>query len=140
DTEVIGVMPPEFHYPSRDYELWEPLYYPPEELRDRSDLSYTSVARLRPGLSIEQARAQMNAIAANLAREYPKTNRDLGVYVQPLLGDITESVRPAIWLLLAAAGMLFLVGCVNLASLLLARATGRQVEFAIRAALGATRT
>jgi putative ABC transport system permease protein len=140
DTEVIGVMPPEFHYPSRDYELWEPLYYPPEELRDRSDLSYVSVARLRPGIGIEQARAQMNAIAANLAREYPKTNRDLGAYVEPLLGDITESVRPAIWLLLAAVGTLFLVGCVNLANLLLARATGRQAEFAIRAALGATRT
>ncbi len=140
DTEVIGVMPPEFHYPSRDYELWEPLYYPPEELRDRSDLSYASVARLKPGVSLEQARAQMNAIAANLAREYPRTNRDVGVYVEPLLGDITESVRPTIWLLLAAVGMLFLVGCVNLADLLLARATGRQAEFAIRAALGASRT
>lgn len=139
DTEVIGVMPPEFHYPSRDYELWEPLYYPPEELRDRSDLSYASVARLGPGVTIDQARAQMNAIAASLAREYPRTNRDLGVYVEPLLGDITDSVGPAIWLLLAAVGMLFLVGCVNLANLLLARATGRQAEFAIRAALGATR-
>ena len=139
DTEVIGVMPPEFHYPSRDYELWEPLYYPPEELRDRADLSYASVARLRPGVSLEQARAQMNAIAANLGREYPKTNRNLGVYVEPLLGDITESVRPTVWLLLGAVGMLFLVGCVNLANLLLARATGRQAEFAIRAALGATR-
>jgi putative ABC transport system permease protein len=139
DTEVIGVMPPEFHYPSRDYELWEPLYYPPEELRDRLDLSYVSVARLRPGIGIEQARAQMNAVAANLAREYPKTNRDLGVEVEPLLSDITESVRPAIWLLLAAVGMLFLVGCMNLATLMLARATGRQSEFAIRAALGATR-
>ena len=140
DTEVIGVMPPGFHYPSRDYELWEPLYYSPEDLRNRSDLSYVSVGRLRPGISIGQARAQMNAIAAGLAREYPKTNRDLGVYVEPLLGDITESVRPAIWLLFAAVGMLFLVGCVNLANLLLARATGRQAEFAIRAALGATRT
>src|SRR5215471_18635942 len=139
DTEVIGVMPPEFHYPSRDYELWEPLYYPPEELRDRSDLSYVSVARLRPGITIEQARAQINAIASNLAREYPRTNRDLGVYVEPLLSDITETVRPAIWLLLGAVGLLFLIGCVNLANLLLARATGRQAEFAIRAALGATR-
>ncbi len=140
DTEVIGIMPPEFHYPSRDYELWEPLYYPPDELRDRSDLSYMSVARLRPGITIEQARAQMNTIGAELAREYPKTNRDLGVNVEPLLGDITESVRPTIWLLLAAVGTLFLVGCVNLANLLLARAAGRQAEFTIRAALGATRS
>ncbi|HKD05703.1 MAG TPA: ABC transporter permease [Bryobacteraceae bacterium] len=139
DTEVIGVMPREFHYPDRDYDLWDPLYYPAEELRDRLDFSYLSVARLRPGISIEQARAQMNAIAANLAREYPRTNRDLGVSVEPLLGAMTESVRPAIWLLFAAVGTLFLVGCVNLANLLLARAAGRQAEFTIRAALGATR-
>jgi putative ABC transport system permease protein len=139
DTEVIGIMPPEFHYPSRDYELWEPLYYPPEEIRDRLDFSYASVARLRPGVAIEQARAEMNAIAANLGREYPSTNRDVGVYIEPLRDDVTESVRPAIWLLAAAVGMLFLVGCVNLANLLLARATGRQAELAIRAALGATR-
>jgi putative ABC transport system permease protein len=138
-TEIIGVMPPDFHYPSRAYELWEPLYYPPEQLRDRQDMSYAAVARLRPGVTLEQARAQMDAIAASLSREYPRTNRDTGVNVEPLLGDITEKVRPAMWLLLAAVGTLFLVGCVNLANLLLARATGRQAEFAVRAALGATR-
>jgi putative ABC transport system permease protein len=139
DTEIIGVMPPDFRYPSREYELWEPLYYPPEELRDRTDFSYACVARLRLGITLDQARAQMSAIAAGLAREYPKTNRDLGVYVEPLLGDITESVRLSMWLLVAAVGTLFMVGCVNLANLLLARATGRQAEFAIRASLGATR-
>jgi len=139
DTEIIGVMPPDFHYPSRDYELWAPLYYPPEEIRDRQDFSYAAVARLRPGVTIEQARAQMDVVAAGLAREYPRTNRDLGVSVEPLLGEITASVRPTMWLLLAAVGTLFLVGCVNLANLLLARATGRRAEFAVRAALGATR-
>jgi putative ABC transport system permease protein len=139
DTEIIGVMPPDFNYPSHEYELWEPLYYPQEQILDRSDFSYVSVARLRPGVTIEQARAQMDAIAASLAREYPKTNRDLGVYVDPLLGDITNTVRPTLWLLLAAVGTLFLVGCVNLANLLLARATAREAEFAVRAALGATR-
>jgi putative ABC transport system permease protein len=81
----------------------------------------------------------MDSIAAALAREYPKTNRGLGVYVDPLLGQVTESVRPAMWLLIAAVAALFLVGCVNLANLLLARASGRQAEFAVRAALGATR-
>jgi putative ABC transport system permease protein len=138
-TEVIGIMPPDFHYPGADFELWEPLYYPPDELRDRQDFSYAAVARLRPGVTLQQARAQMDAIAANLAREYPKTNRDVGVYVEPLLDQITETARPALRLMFAAVGTLFLVGCVNLANLLLARATGRQAEFAVRAALGATR-
>jgi putative ABC transport system permease protein len=139
DTEIIGVMPPDFHYPSRDYELWAPLYYPPEQLPDRQDFSYTAVGRLRPGVTVGQARAQMEAIAAGLAREYPRTNRGLGVFVDPLLGEITANVRPVMWLLLGAVGTLFLAGCVNLANLLLARASGRQTEFAVRAALGATR-
>jgi putative ABC transport system permease protein len=139
ETEIIGVMRPDFRYPSREFELWTPLYYPPEELKDRSDFSYLCVGRLRPGVTLEQTRAQMDVIALNLAREYPRTNKDVGVYVEPLLGQITETVRPALWLLLAAVGTLFLVGCVNLANLLLARATGRQREFAIRGALGATR-
>jgi putative ABC transport system permease protein len=138
-TEIIGVMPPDFHYPSRDYELWTPLYYPPDELIDRQDLSYAAVARLRPGVALPQARAQMDAIAADLSREFPKTNRNVGVAVDPLLGEITANVRPVMWLLLAAVGTLFLVGCVNLANLLLARASGRQAEFAVRAALGASR-
>src|SRR5215831_11276071 len=112
-TEVIGVMPLDFHYPAADFELWEPLYYPPEQLRERQDYSYAAVARLRPGVTIEQARAQMEGIAANLAREYPKTNRNVGVYVELLLGQLTENARPALWLMLAAVGTLFLVGCVN---------------------------
>jgi putative ABC transport system permease protein len=139
EAEILGVMRPDFRYPSREFELWTPLYYPPEELRDRMDFSYLCVGRLRPGVTLEQARAQMDVIGANLAREYPRTNKDVGVYVEPMLGQITETVRPALWLLLAAVGTLFLVGSVNLANLMLARATGRQSEFAIRGALGATR-
>src|SRR5438270_13747846 len=81
----------------------------------------------------------MSVIAANLAREFPKTNADVGVFVEPMLGDLTAKVRPTLWMLLGAVGTLFLVGCVNLANLLLARATGRHAEFAVRAALGATR-
>ena len=139
DTEVIGVMRPDFQYPTREFELWTPLYYPPAELKYRMDFSYIGAGRLRPGVTVEQARAQMDVLAASLAREYPATNTDVGVYVEPMLGPITEAIRPAIWLLLAAVGTLYLVGCVNLADLLLARATGRQREFAIRRALGATR-
>jgi hypothetical protein len=138
-VEILGVMRPDFQYPSREFELWTPLYYPLDALKARQDLSYTAVGRLRAGVTIQQAQAQMDVVAADLGRDYPATNADMGVYVDPMLGAITESVRPTLWLLLAAVGMLYLVGCVNLAELLLARATGRQREFAIRWSLGATR-
>src|SRR5262249_41035295 len=134
--EVIGVMRPEFLYPTREFELWTPLYVPPAALKERFDLSYLGVARLRPGVTIDQARAHMDTVAANLAREYPQTNKDVGVLVEPMLSAITGTVRPVLWVLLGAVGTLFLIGCVNLANLLLARATGRSKEFAIRAAPG----
>jgi putative ABC transport system permease protein len=137
--EVVGVMRPEFQYPSREFELWTPLYFPPAVIRERLDYSYLSVARLGPGVSLEQARAQMETIARNLARRYPQTNKDVGVYVEPMLSSLTGSVTRVLWVLLGAVGILFLIGCVNVASLLLARATGRVREFAIRTALGATR-
>jgi putative ABC transport system permease protein len=139
DAEIIGLMPSNFHYPTREYELWAPLYYPPDQLKDRQDFSYFCVARLRDGVTLEQARAHMDVIAANLASEYPVTNRGLGVLTDPLRGEITKTVRRALWVLVGAVTALFLVGCVNIANLLLARATGRQREFAIRQALGATR-
>ena len=139
EAEVLGVMPKSFRYPTRDFELWTPLYYPPEEIKDRQDFSYLCIGRLRPGVTLQHARAQMDVVAAGLAREYARTNKDVGVYVEPMLGQLTETVRPALWLLVAAVGTLFLVGCVNLSNLLLARAAGRQKEFAIRGALGATR-
>lgn len=136
--EVVGVMRREFQYPSRDFELWTPLYISPAALVIRLDFSYLSVARLRPGVTLDQARAHMNTIAANLSRQHHQ-NVDVGVYVGPMLRELTEAIRPALWILLGAAGTLLLIGCINLANLLLARATGRTKEFAIRAALGATR-
>jgi putative ABC transport system permease protein len=139
-VQVVGVMGADFQYPDRDFELWTPLYIPPNQLRERSDYSYLSVARLKAGVTLEQARAHMSVLAANLARNYPRTNRDSGVFVEPMLSDMTGSVQYALLLLLAAVGVLFLVGAVNLANLLLARATHRTQEFSLRASLGATRS
>jgi putative ABC transport system permease protein len=138
--EVLGVMRPEFRYPAREFELWTPLYIPGVVLKLRGDNSYLCVARLKPGVAIEQARAHMNVVAGNLARDYPKTNKDVRVFVGPMLNDITGSVRRALWVLLGAAGVLFLAGCINLTNLLLARAANRNKEFALRASLGATRS
>jgi putative ABC transport system permease protein len=137
--EVIGVMRPEFQYPTAEFELWTPLYIPPVELAARGDYSYRSVARLKPGVTLAGARAHMESLAARLGRDYPRTNQDVGVFVGPLLAELTASVSRSLWVLVAAVGTLFLIGCVNLANLLLARAANRSRELAVRASLGATR-
>jgi predicted permease len=137
--EVLGIMPPGFQYPSRDFELWTPLYIPPAALAQRRDYSYLCVARLKPGITIEAARAQMSIVAAELAREHERTNRGGDVAVMPMLAELTAGVRRPLWLLLGSAGMLFLIGAVNLAGLLRARGAYRRGEFALRTSLGATR-
>jgi putative ABC transport system permease protein len=137
--EVVGVMGPAFRYPSREFEIWTPLYIPPRALTARVDYSYLAVARLRPGVTIEQARAHMAVIAESLAREHPTTNRDTGVTVEPLLSQMTGGVRRTLWVLLGAVGVLFLISAFSIANLLIAQSAGRALEFAVRATLGASR-
>jgi predicted permease len=136
---VVGVLPPGMH-DRFNSQLWVPLSYRPEQITHDSNAGLV-MARLRDGVSIAQAQAEMDVIAAQLASEYPQTNANRGVSVQPLhLNFVTESTRRNLWLLLGAVGFLLLIGCVNVANLLLARGTSRQREVALRAALGATRT
>src|SRR5262249_30865765 len=98
------------------------------------------MGRLKDGISLEQANAEMQAISHQLAAEFPQSNANWNVNVEPLQNDfIPEKTIKNLWLLLGAVGFLLLIGCVNIANLLLARSTARQHEVAIRAALGATR-
>ena len=136
---VIGVLPPGMH-DRFNSQLWVPLSYRPDQITHDSNAGLV-MARLKDGVSIAQAQAEMDVIAAQLASEFPQTNANRGVSVQPLhLNFVTESTRRNLWLLLGAVGFLLLIGCVNVANLLLARGTSRQREVALRAALGATRT
>ena len=137
--EVVGVLPPGFAYPSRDFDLWVPLTVNPEEYRTRLGANFLSVARLRPDVSVEQAQAEMTAISINLAQAYPDSNRDIGALVQPLRADLVRDVRRPLLILLAAVGSLLLIGCASLANLLIARAVSRSGELVLRSALGATR-
>jgi len=137
--EVLGVMPPDFHYPSRDFDLWTPLYIPPAALAARGDYSYLCVARLAPGVTLDAARAQLSAVAADLSRERKRTGPADDVFVGPLLAETTGGVRRVLGLLVASAALLFIVGAVNLAGVLRARGTYRRAEFALRTSLGATR-
>jgi putative ABC transport system permease protein len=136
---VVGVLPPGLH-DRLNSQLWIPMSFRPEQITHDSNFMPV-MARLKDGVTIDQAQAEMSGIAAQLQNESPKTNANRGVSVEPLhLNFVTDSTRRNLWLLLGAVGFLLLIGCVNVANLLLARGASRQKEIALRAALGASRS
>jgi putative ABC transport system permease protein len=140
--EIIGVMPPEYRYPTGAFELWTPLYIPRDEVRDGLNYQYVSVGRMKPGVSVKQAQAEITAIMHRLmqqyASEYQYAGSDFGALVEPLAASDASAVRSALYVLMASAGCLLLIGCMNLGILLLARGSARAREITVRVALGAS--
>ncbi len=148
--EVVGIMPKSFSLPrevlptldgAEQADLLIPMPLPPDAADTRSHEDFNIIGRLRPGVSLQQARAEMDTITARLRQAHPEVypaNGHLTFVVLPLLEQVVGNVRHTLWLLLAAVACVLLIACVNVANLLLSRAVGRQREIAVRTAVGAS--
>jgi putative ABC transport system permease protein len=136
---VKGVMPRGFQFEERGDEIWAPIGMSAETLRDHDGHYLGVVGRLKPGVTLAQANAELGTIASQLQKQFPNTNEHVGAYAAPLRDHLIGNLRQVILLLMMAVVFVLLIACANVANLLLSRAAGRQREIAVRMALGAGR-
>jgi putative ABC transport system permease protein len=142
--QIIGVLPagfqslPQLNLSDR-IEFWLPPEFPEDSLHNRGDHEVNAVARLRPGHTVQEARSQLDALNAALARDYPSTNSGMQARLLPLQQDLVRDVRDSLVALLGASALIVLIACVNVANLFLVRSIGRRHEVSVRFAIGANR-
>jgi predicted permease len=136
---VIGVMPPDFQFPTREIQFWRTFQFEEENYKDRNDNWLTGVGRLQPGVSIAQARTELDVIARRLQQQYPKDNEHVDATVLWMRDELSSQSRMLLFALCGAALCVLVIACANLANLLLVRSLARQKELSIRVSLGANR-
>ncbi|MBV9264541.1 MAG: ABC transporter permease, partial [Acidobacteriaceae bacterium] len=136
---IIGVMPASFLFPDHDVDVWLPNPMDAPYAQDRNETWFQVIGRLRPNVSIAQARADLATVQAQLGRQFPKSDGTLGVRVEALKETTVAGIRRSLWVLFGSVSLLLLIACTNIAALLLARTTEREREIAVRFSLGASR-
>jgi putative ABC transport system permease protein len=137
---VVGVMPASFLFPDRDVDLWTPVPLDAPYVASRDNTWYTVIGRLKPGVTLAEARANLATVQAQLGRQYPKPDADLTVTIQPLKETVVGGVRESFWILFGSVSLLLLIASTNIVALLLARGSERYHEISVRFSLGASRT
>jgi putative ABC transport system permease protein len=136
---IVGVMPASFRFPDRGVDLWFPIATDFKAAQSRRNTWYTGVGRLKPGVTTDQARANLATVQTQLGQQYPDTDRDIGIALVPLKEVVLGDIGPSLWVLFGGVSLVLLITCTNIAGLLLSRSAHRQQEIAVRMSLGASR-
>jgi putative ABC transport system permease protein len=138
-TPVVGVMPPAFLFPDREADLWCPIPAGLSYGQARENNQFMVIGRLKPGVAVPQARANLATVQAQLGRQFPKSDAELSVGIEPLKETTIADARRSLWLLFGSVTLLLFIACTNIAALLLSRSAQRQHEISVRFSLGAPR-